>query len=330
MKSKLIPALFIAVFYTSILSAQTEANLILVEGGTFTMGRDYQSQEWVGKDEDLNDELPPHKVKVSDFYIAKFEVTVAQYLEFANANKYGIKMPMNPDDITYDHEIEDPKTGQMRTKTWYDEYPGVDKWQWSSNNPITGVTWRDAIVYCNWLSEKNRLPVAYKFKKVDLGDNIFEEQVVMVDANGNETTDVTLVKGYRLPTEAEWEYAARGGKKTSNFMFSGSNNPGEVAWTDETTYGKGPQMVGSLKPNELGIYDMSGNAWEWCYDFYQKDFYSTNKNNTNPIGPSRSLYKVIRGGGWYYMPKLSRSVVRDGPEVTYTNYTYGFRIARSK
>jgi len=310
--------------------AQSKPEMVLVNGGTFQMGRNYEVIGKNGANIAFDDEVPVHKVTVSDFYMAKTETTVAQYKEFVAKNSDGVKMPLSPDELDLGMEIIDPKTKQKRPKTWYDEHEGVSKWQWKPNNPITNVTWKEALLYCNWLSKAENLPPAYKFKKVEIGDGITEEKIVLLDANGAETNDIRKVKGYRLPTEAEWEYAARGGNKSKGYKYAGSNNSGEVAWTDETTYGKSPQAVGLLKPNELGIYDMSGNAWEWCWDNYKKDYYKTSKNVTNPLGVERSLFRSIRGGGWYYMAFLARSVVRDGPRFTYTNYNYGFRIVRSK
>ncbi len=322
--------IFLIAIIPSFLAAQNAPEMILVNGGTFQMGRDYKVIGKNGTDIAFDDEKPVHKVSVSSFYIGKTEVTVAQYKDFIANNKSGIKMPLSPDEIEMGMEIIDPKTKLKRKKTWYDEFPGVNKWQWKAQNPITDITWKDALLYCNWLSTKNNLPVAYKFKQIVIGEGITEEKVVFLDAQGKETKDITKVKGYRLPTEAEWEFAARGGKQSKGYKYSGSNNQGEVAWTDETTYGKSPQPVATLKPNELGIYDMSGNAWEWCWDNYKKDYYHDSKNSTNPLGAERSLYRSIRGGSWYYMAFLARSVVRDGPKYTYTNYNYGMRVARSK
>ncbi len=325
-----ITLLSILSFFVSAVAAQTKPDLIFVEGGNYMMGRDYEVKAQSGADIGFDDEVPLHRVTVSSFHLGKTEVTVAQYKEFVNSNTYGITMPLSPEDIDLEMEIIDPKTKQLRKKTWYDEYPEVAKWVWKDENPMTNITWRDAVLYCNWLSEKNNLPVAYLLKKVEVGERIFEEVAVILDENGKETSDITKVKGYRLPTEAEWEFAARGGNKSQNFTFSGSNNPVEVAWTDESTLGKRPMPVAIRNANELGFHDMSGNAWEWCWDFYDKNYYKNSKNAVNPLGPERTLFKSIRGGSWYFMENVARSVVRDGPRITYTDYNYGFRVAKSQ
>ena len=101
-------------------------------------------------------------------------------------------------------------------------------------------------------------------------------------------------KQYRLPTEAEWEYACRGGARSAQYTYSGSNTVGNVAWYDGNS-GRTTHAVGSKSPNELGIYDMSGNVWEWCSDWYGD--YSKSPQ-TNPQGPSTGSYRVIRGGSW--------------------------------
>jgi len=107
-------------------------------------------------------------------------------------------------------------------------------------------------------------------------------------------------KKYRLPTEAEWEYAARGGAKgkDNNYKYSGSNNANAVAWYGEGS-GSKVHSVGEKEPNELGIYDMSGNVYEWCYDWYGEDYYSIS-SQVDPMGPDKSFgnKRVVRGGSW--------------------------------
>ncbi len=103
-------------------------------------------------------------------------------------------------------------------------------------------------------------------------------------------------KNFRLPTEAEWEYAARGGNKSRGYKYSGSNNIDEVAWYDDNS-GSKPHAVGTKQANELGIYDMSGNVDEWCQDWYDSSYYSKSPS-TNPTGPSSGSDRVYRGGSW--------------------------------
>jgi formylglycine-generating enzyme required for sulfatase activity len=109
-------------------------------------------------------------------------------------------------------------------------------------------------------------------------------------------------KNYRLPTEAEWEFAARGGNQSKGYMFSGSDNPDEVAWYDSNA-SDSPHRVGQKLPNELGIYDMSGNVYEWCSDWF--DDYPTSAQ-VDPTGASTGYDRVIRGGDWASLVRYSR------------------------
>ena len=163
------------------------------------------------------------------------------------------------------------------------------QWQWNDTYPIVNVTYFDAVAYCKWLSEYT-----------------------------GET--------YTLPTEAQWEYAAKGGQKSKHYKYAGSNDIDEVAWYDETTRERGPRSVGKLKPNELGIYDMSGNAWEWCLDNWGK---YTSKAEKDPTGPAQGGFKVIRGGSWYYVDEMAKLTSRDGPKPRDTNFNYGFRVVKA-
>ncbi len=144
--------------------------------------------------------------------------------------------------------------------------------------------------------------------------------------------------GGRLPTEAEWEYAARGGSKSRGFLYSGDNNLDEVAWH----YGNsqrdlssgfyenhGTMPIGLKKPNELGIYDMTGNVYEWCSDRYNRDYYGYSPVN-NPTGAESGYSRVLRGGSWGDEPKACRVAYRVSVGE-YTNYfMYGFRFVKSR
>jgi formylglycine-generating enzyme required for sulfatase activity len=289
-KIKLV-LLFVFVITLSFPSqSQTKPDMITIDGGTYMMGSSKGDP----------DEQPIHKVTVSTFNIGQHEVTVKEYEEYITAT--GGKMPNPPDDEWFDTNPDTKKFYTSPAKTW---------WGWKDDFPMHAVTWYDAVKYCNWLSEKFGLQACYA-----------------KNADGGWDTDLSK-NGYRLPTEAEWEFAARGGTKTKGTTYSGSNTASEVAWYDETTALVGPKSIKTLKPNELGIYDMSGNVWEWCSDYYSKGYYKNSPPN-NPMNTVSQPYRVLRGGGWHYQGSFATVTSRDGPEPAYTNFNYGFRLAQSK
>ena len=136
-------------------------------------------------------------------------------------------------------------------------------------------------------------------------------------------------KNFRLPTEAEWEYAARGGNKSQHYRYAGSNDVNEVCWyyyTDATAE-YGTKVVATLKPNELGLYDMSGNVLEWCEDYYSSSYYSISPSN-NPTGPTSGMYRVIRGGCWdFTYPEDCRVSYRNGINEGGVKSDVGLRLA---
>ena len=133
-------------------------------------------------------------------------------------------------------------------------------------------------------------------------------------------------KNFRLPTEAEWEFAARGGNQSQHFQYSGSNNLDDVAWYEYNSNVK-THPVGTKQPNELGLYDMSGNVWEWCNDWYED--YSSDAQ-TDPKGPSNGSYRVFRGGGWGDVARDCRSSIRIGNAPDFSCIVLGLRLALSE
>ncbi|MDY4585202.1 MAG: SUMF1/EgtB/PvdO family nonheme iron enzyme [Candidatus Onthomorpha sp.] len=132
-------------------------------------------------------------------------------------------------------------------------------------------------------------------------------------------------KEFRLPTEAEWEYAARGGKYSRGYKYSGSNDADKVAWYYGNS-GDETHPVKTKKANELGLYDMSGNVWEWCND-WDDDHYYRNSPQTNPTGPSRGEYRVLRGGSWNRGYRSVRVSNRNINSPDFGSLTDGLRLA---
>ena len=178
----------------------------------------------------------------------------------------------------------------------------------SKQSPIHSISWVDAVNYCNWLSKKNGLKPVYKI------------------VNRIYTCDFTA-NGYRLPTEAEWEFAAKGGNVTKDFKYSGHDRSDVIAWYKKNSDG-GTHPVGTKLANELGIYDMSGNVWEWCWDWYNKDFYLT-ESGDNPKGPERGTERCLRGGSWDSSQYSLRSANRLKDTPYKKTEFYGFRLART-
>jgi sulfatase modifying factor 1 len=152
-------------------------------------------------------------------------------------------------------------------------------------------------------------------------DNVSWNDAVAFITRLNELTG----KKYRLPTEAEWEYAARGGDKSKGYKYAGSNDPDRVEWYDgnskDTTH-----PVGYLQPNELSLFDMNGNVWQWCSDWFDERYYLTRPAD-NPKGPDHGTTRVIRGGSWVNYARVCRLSYRIGtlPNKRFSND--GFRLA---
>ncbi len=241
--------------------------MILVPGGTFTMGE-------VGFAE------PTHSVTLSSFYISKTEITQGQ---------------------------------------WKAVMSGANPSYFNTNDslPVEQVTWYNCIQYCNKRSIQEGKKCVYR-NSTSGGDDTLTSPSGWTSVYRDPTA-----KGYRLPTEAEWEYAARGGNQSHSYTYSGSNTVGDVAWYDANS-GNTTHQVSTKTANELGIVDMSGNVWEWCWDWYG-DYSSTAQ--TNPTGASSGSYRLLRGGAWYDLINLCRVSFRSGyynPDGISNDF--GFRV----
>jgi formylglycine-generating enzyme required for sulfatase activity len=173
--------------------------------------------------------------------------------------------------------------------------PQSPTWQWQGDNPIVYVSWLDAVSYLKWLSTR-------------------------------------LNKSFRLPTEAEWEFAARGGNGSKNFIYSGSNNVKDVSWYGAPANSR-THAVKSLKVNELGLFDMSGNVWEWCADKFDAKYYEECASKgivENPQGSQNGRQRLLRGGSWSYKEDHSRVSYRDMLFEEYKDDIYGFRVLQDK
>jgi formylglycine-generating enzyme len=239
------------------------------------------------------DEKPVHEVCVDDFYLARTEVTVGQFQNFVNATGYRTEAEREG----WAYALIDQGWAQVKDRSWRN--PGFSQ---TDRHPVVCVSWNDARAFLDWLSQKSG-------------------------------------KAFRLPTEAEWEYAARSGGKSYKYSWGNGSPSGNIA--DEAIKRAYPQVkgqwegyddgfvytapVGSFSPNELGLYDMTGNIWEWCQDWYGKDYYASSPKD-NPSGPGSGEGRIVRGGSWDFGPGDVRAAARGRLDPSDRGDNSGFRL----
>jgi len=224
----------------------------------------------LGANDSFTDIKPEHKVSVSSFFMAKYEVSQGEYLAIMGSN------PCKSQD---------------------------------SGLPLESVTWYDAVTFCDALSLAKGLDAVYAINGATVSADFSKD-------------------GYRLPTEAEWEYAARGTATDAFTTFAGSDTIGEVAWYGDNSDNASHPM-GKKKANAFGLYDMSGNVAEWCWDWYGSTYEGYGSALTNPTGPATGTERVRRGGDFHNNDNSAQVVYRyhQTPTAKYNNV--GFRVCRN-
>ena len=269
-------------------------NFVLIPAGSFQMGSwNYCSL--------FASSIPVHQVTITkDFYMGKYEVTQAEYEKYCS---YGSRSPSS-------------------------DYGDGD------NYPAYYVSWYDALVYCNKRSVAEGLTPCYSIDG-SKDPAAWGEVPTEIDDPLRDTWDAATcdfsANGYRLPTEAEWEYAARAGDNTvDSFTFSGTsaiNKLGKYAWVYHNS-NRQAHKVGTKWPNVFGLYDMNGNVCEWCWNWYTKSYDVETEGGSNPTGASSGFFRVFRGGGWNFLAENCAVSIRSVDYPHIPSNTVGFRVVR--
>ncbi|MBA4019096.1 MAG: hypothetical protein C0483_18165 [Pirellula sp.] len=246
----------------------------------------------------IQTERPQHTVRITKpFRLAAHEVTIGQFAKFVEQAKYKTQAEeFGGNSGTVKLEEVNPDSLKLNWRT-----PGQPV---TDDSPVTQVSWNDAVAFCNWLSEQEKLEPYYQ-------------------RDADNWTLLPKANGYRLPTEAEWEYACRAGTPTQYSFGDDWKELDKYGWSNKNAGGR-PHAVGSLPANPFGLYDLHGNVWEWCQDWYYVTWYQ-NSPQDDPTGPSGVSVRVNRGGGWDSMPASSRSSYRHHTAPSIRFYHRGFR-----
>jgi formylglycine-generating enzyme required for sulfatase activity len=261
-----------------------EFYMVWIKSGNFTMG---SPEREVNRDKDETQ----HQVTLTGFYMGKYPVTQAQYEAVMGTNPSCFKTPVSPETDT-------------------------------GKRPVEQVRWYDAIEFCNKLSMNEGLNPAYR---IGGSTNPAEWKAVPTTTNDATWDGVEIVvgsNGYRLPTEAQWEYACRAGTATA--YNTGATISGSTGWYRDNS-GDRTHSVGEKPANAYGLYDMHGNVWEWCWNWYGT---YANVAQTDPTEAVSGYSRVRRGGSWDSYGRLLRSAYRDygNPYSRYDDI--GFRLVR--
>ena len=262
------------------------AGFVRIPAGSFMMGsRSYETRR---EDGTWREDERRHEVRITrSFYMQRREVTQADWQALMNNN---------PSNFS--------RSGEGSTC--------------GSNCPVENVNWWETLAYANALSRSENLRECYVLS----GCNNSSPGNDMECSNASWTSGCS---GYRLPTEAEWEYAARAASST--MFYSGDEMPNYIAWYGEDQLLGSTHRVGQLEANSWGLYDMSGNVREWCWDWYEEDYYNSfSSRTTNPTGPSSGSHRVFRGGAWNSLGSDVRSAARYHNNPNFQGSTYGFRL----